>query len=181
MPPVKWSVPKVFEVVTHKPMVLNSAMPIATTARAKPRPSGPAWSVALPAFPQTHAALAPLRESVQLTPGGRRKHTLRRTSPGGTTRCSEYISPSKAELEAEWDSPTDYIDDQYVRDEAHDRRYRALHEVPCQQTVAQRSKKARTKRNGDALAAPRAASAASEARKRKLIIEASAESREWNA
>ena len=170
MPPVKWSVPKVFEVVTHKPMALHSAMPIATTARAKPRAS---HIISRSAFPQTHAALAPLRESVQLTPGGRRKHTLRRTSPGGTTRCSEYISPSKTELEAEWDSPRD---DQYVRNIMHDRRYRALREVPCQQSVAQRSKKARTKRNGDALAAPRAASAASEARKRKLIIEASAES-----
>ena len=178
MPPVKWSVPKVFEVVTHKPMALHSAMPIATTARAKPRASS-MW--ARSALPQTRAALAPLRESVQLTPGGRRKHTLRRTSPGGTTRCSEYISPSKTELEAEWDAPSGTYDDEEVRITAQCRRYRALHEVPCQQTVAQRSKKARTKRNGDALAAPRAASAASEARKRKLIIEASAESREWNA
>ena len=90
MAPVKWSVPEVFAVGTHKPVAPQPRHEaIATTARAKPR----ARSV----LPHTHVALAPLEESVQLTPG-RRKHTLRRTSPGGTTRCSQYISPNKAEI-----------------------------------------------------------------------------------
>lgn len=43
--------------------------------------------------PQAHAAKAPpLLESVELTPGGRRKHVLTRRSPGGTQRTAQYIS-----------------------------------------------------------------------------------------
>ena len=35
-----------------------------------------------------------LHEDVQVTPGGRRKHRLEATSPGGTTRADEYFSPA---------------------------------------------------------------------------------------
>ena len=59
MAPVKWSVPEVFAVGTHKPVAPQPRHEaIATTARAKPR----ARSV----LPHTHVALAPLEESVQL-------------------------------------------------------------------------------------------------------------------
>ena len=34
-----------------------------------------------------------LHEDMQVTPGGRRKHRLEATSPGGTTRADEYFSP----------------------------------------------------------------------------------------
>ena len=36
---------------------------------------------------------APLHDHVELTPGGHRKHSLQRTSPGGTTRTAHYVSP----------------------------------------------------------------------------------------
>ena len=35
-----------------------------------------------------------LREIVQVTPRGRRRHRLEETSPGGTTRVDEYFSPA---------------------------------------------------------------------------------------
>ena len=39
-----------------------------------------------------------LRESIVVSPKGRKWHTLQRTSPGGTTRTSQYISPTRAEV-----------------------------------------------------------------------------------
>jgi hypothetical protein len=44
-----------------------------------------------------HAALklpGTLHEHVDVTPRGSRAHTLKHTSPGGTTRCEEYVSPA---------------------------------------------------------------------------------------
>ena len=153
MAPVKWSVPEVFAVGTHKPVAPQPRHEaIATTARAKPR----ARSV----LPHTHVALAPLEESVQLTPGGRRKHTLRRTSPGGTTRCSQYISPNKAEIHNPGDTLSD--DERGMQSLGEARRIDALHQVPCQQSDAQRSKKARMKRKA---AAPAGAAPASQAKR----------------
>ena len=37
-----------------------------------------------------------LHEHVEMTPGGSRAHTRKHTSPGGTTRCYEYVSPAGA-------------------------------------------------------------------------------------
>ena len=56
--------------------------------RAKPR--------GLSANPR-ETCKAPLHDSVELTPGGHRKHTLTRTSPGGTTRSTQYVSPRKGQ------------------------------------------------------------------------------------
>ena len=39
-----------------------------------------------------------LDEHVQVTPSGRRAHTIKHTSPGGTLRCEEYVSPAGAPL-----------------------------------------------------------------------------------
>ena len=117
--------------------------------------------------PQAHAAKAPpLLESVELTPGGRRKHVLTRRSPGGTQRTAQYISPSKAEIMSRQEpgscgdtwSYNDLIadrgyrssDDDDVQDELElerwNRRRQALHKVPGVQSDAQRSAKARSKR-----------------------------------
>ena len=38
-----------------------------------------------------------LHEIVQVTPRGRRRHRLEKTSPGGTTRVDEYFSPAGAQ------------------------------------------------------------------------------------
>lgn len=35
-----------------------------------------------------------MREDVLFTPRGRREHTFKHTSPGGTTRCEQYSSPA---------------------------------------------------------------------------------------
>ena len=37
-----------------------------------------------------------LHEHVNVTPHGSRSHTMKHTSPGGTTRCAEYVSPAGA-------------------------------------------------------------------------------------
>jgi len=89
---------------------------------------------------------AAIVESVELTPGGRRKHTLQRTSPGGTTRTSTYISPTKAEVEADPDA-YDLGLERYCR------RGVAVEEVACQQSDAQRSAVARKKRKAKVLPA----------------------------
>jgi hypothetical protein len=118
--------------------------------------------------PQAHAAKAPpLLESVELTPGGRRKHVLTRRSPGGTQRTAQYISPSKAEImekegynaqiaDGKW-SDDDDLDFEVKDDlelERWVRRQGALHKVPGMQSDAQRSAKARSKRAAGVPPAP---------------------------
>ena len=118
--------------------------------------------------PQAHAAKAPpLLESVELTPGGRRKHVLTRRSPGGTQRTAQYISPSKAEMmekegynaqiaDGMW-SDVDDLDFEVNDDlelERWVRRQGALHKVPGMQSDAQRSAKARSKRAAGVPPAP---------------------------
>jgi len=41
-----------------------------------------------------HELPGDLHEHVQVTPGGRRAHNFKHTSPGGTTRFEEYVSPA---------------------------------------------------------------------------------------
>ena len=77
-----------------------------------------------------------------------RKHVLTRTSPGGTTRSSEYVSPLKEELPPLMYNNGDVLVDSEERVdwERCDRRYDALRMLPCDQTDAQRSASARAKR-----------------------------------
>ena len=94
---------------------------------------------------RTRAGQPQLLESVELTPGGRKKHTLQRTSPGGTTRASQYISPSRAEVIAELrrggENPEDWEDWMTIEDvldmEQWRRRNVAMEFVPGQQTEFQ--------------------------------------------
>ena len=96
----------------------------------------------IPGDIRTRAGQHQLLESVELTPGGRKKHTLQRTSPGGTTRASQYISPSRAEVEQEQrrhemihsDDDFDVFD---VEMEQWRRRNVAMEFVPGQQTEFQ--------------------------------------------
>ena len=86
-----------------------------------------------------------LSESVELTPGGRKKHKLQRTSPGGTTRTSQYTSPSRAEVAAEMEQRTGFFCNMDVESEQQDEQMRrrcvAIEYVPGQQTEAQRAPK----------------------------------------
>ena len=89
-----------------------------------------------------------LHDSVELSPGGHRKHTLQRTSPGGTTRSTQYVSPLKGDVTSLYE-----LDDGLLPFEQDIRRCDAINEVPGMQTGAQRSARARAKRK--AAAAPR--------------------------
>ena len=92
---------------------------------------------------------------VELTPGGRQRHTLQRTSPGGTTRTAQYTSPSKAEVTAvAGDSDNELVHDE-LEMESWRRRGVAVEEVACQQSGAQRSAVVRAKRKAGVLAGPR--------------------------
>ena len=151
---VKWKTQQIFQpAVASVTVGAATVTPIATTARAKGRKP----NYTSDRGPQLHTAKAPpLRESVELTPGGRRKHTFTRTSPGGTTRTATYTSPTKAEIvgpDDEYDS-----DDSCCRGEHENerwvRRTRALEQVPGQQSDAQRGAKARSKRAAGLLPAP---------------------------
>ena len=42
-----------------------------------------------------------LHEHVEVTPRGSRAHKIKHTSPGGTTRCEEYVSPAGARQKLE--------------------------------------------------------------------------------
>ena len=97
---------------------------------------------------RTRAAQPQLLESVELTPGGRKKHTLQRTSPGGTTRASQYTSPSRAEVAAEICLHEGCVPEDLDMDldweldmEQWRRRCLALEYVPVQKTEAQRRAK----------------------------------------
>ena len=100
------------------------------------------------------SAQAPLLESVELTPRGRRRHKLQRTSPGGTRRTAHYTSPSKAEV-APFAADSD---DENVQDELEMESWRrrgvAVEEVACQQSDAQRSAEVRAKRKAGKLPTP---------------------------
>jgi hypothetical protein len=98
----------------------------------------------------------PLHDSVELTPGGR-KHTLTRTSPGGTTRSTQYVSPRKGDVSFVPDMCGDILSTAFdVEFEQWDRRCKAMNMVPGRQTAAQRSACARAKRKAGVPAAPRA-------------------------
>ena len=148
------------------------------SALLKPRAKPRAKPRGLSANPR-ETCKAPLHDSVELTPGGHRKHTLTRTSPGGTTRSTQYVSPRKGdksttgtiyESEAEllW-SAGDVECEQYVR------RVDAINEVPGWQTAAQSSACARAKRKAGVPAAPRAKRAVFSEREREQSSLPSAE------
>ena len=88
---------------------------------------------------------APVLESVTLSPGGHRKHVLTRTSPGGTTRSSEYTSPLKGDPYM-GDPSNGVLDDDDAEQERYGERLHALEALPCDQSDAQRSALARAKR-----------------------------------
>ena len=147
MPPVKW---KAFQLIAGiaqpAPPAPPVVTPIATTKRAKPR-------TITACTRESHAA--PLRDDVVQTPKGHRKHTLVRTSPGGTTRTAHYVSPLKGD--ATIDNPTIIVEsEQELECEQCIRRSDALNKVPCQKSDAQRSSLARQRRKAGVPAAPRA-------------------------
>ena len=106
--------------------------------------------------PQAHTVKSsPLLESVELTPGGRRKHCLSRSSPGGTTRTALYTSPNKAEIMQEMgDDCDDATLVAELESERWSRRRSAMAKVPGQRNDAQRSATARSKRAIGVQAAP---------------------------
>jgi hypothetical protein len=70
-------------------------LPAAPAAALQP-PSSDAKNRAAPAAEVGEAyGMLPglLREDVCVTPRGRRRHSFSHTSPGGTKRCAEYVSP----------------------------------------------------------------------------------------
>ena len=159
MPPaikIKWATQHIFQPCKAATLVASvaSETAIVTTARGKASRRGPKGQ---DRGPQVYAAQAPpLHESVELTPGGRRKHTLTRASPGGTTRTATYTSPTKADLGIEvWDSDDSDCRNEYAM-ERWCARERALRVVPGQLSDAQRCSKARAKRAAGVPAAPRA-------------------------
>ena len=52
-------------------------------------------------LPESSLLPGTLHEHVQMTPGGRRSHTIKHTSPGGTTRVKQYSSPDAPLLQRE--------------------------------------------------------------------------------
>ena len=94
------------------------------------------------------SANGPLSESVQLTSDGRRRHTLQRTSPGGTMRASAYTSPNRADVLM--DIGDNHWSDEDIDDELEMEQWRrrgvAVEEVACQQSNAQRSAASRKRK-----------------------------------
>ena len=118
---------------------------------------------------------APLQDNVTLTPGGHRIHSLQRTTPGGTTRRAQYISPLKGDGTVTW-TRDDGEDD--VEQERFGRRTHALDEVDGQLTAAQRSERARAKRKAGVPAASQAKRSDRKPRDSDAITE---EERAWYA
>lgn len=52
-------------------------------------------------LPESSLLPGTLHEHVQMTPGGRRSHTIKHTSPAGTTRVKQYSSPDATLLQRE--------------------------------------------------------------------------------
>jgi hypothetical protein len=140
------------------------------SALLKPRAKPRAKPRGLSANPR-ETCKAPLHDFVELTPGGHRKHTLTRTSPGGTTRSTQYVSPRKGDVV--WSSGALQADE--VECEQWGRRCYALEQVPAQMTGAQRSACARAKRKAGVPAAPRAKRAVFSEREREQSSLPSAE------
>ena len=164
MPTVTWMEPTVNWMEPNGWMLKPRAKP-----RAKPRGRN--------ATDRRDTCKAPLHDSVELTPGGHRKHTLTRTSPGGTTRSTQYASPRKGD-EGVWGG--DFFGEilrsaDEVECEQYVRRVEALNEVPGRQTAAQRSACARAKRKAGVPAAPRAKRAVFSEREREQSSLPSAE------
>jgi hypothetical protein len=147
--PIKWKPLQLIESTAPTPPVPPVTFTlIATTTLAKPRET--TYS------PRETSAAAPLRDDVMLTPGGHRKHTLTRTSPGGTTRTAQYISPRKGDSAWIHGSEWTMEDEDDLEMEQYGRRLEAIYAVPCQQSAAQRSALARSKRKAGVPAAPQA-------------------------
>ena len=142
---VKWKSKQIFE--------QSAAVAAKASSEAKATPIVPKRrSVG----PQAHIVKSSLLlESVEVTPGGRRKHCLSRSSPGGTTRTALYTSPNKAEIMQEMgDDCDDATLDAELESERWSRRRSAMAKVPGQHNDAQRSATARSKRLIGVQAAP---------------------------
>ena len=157
MPLIKWQPPHVLQQSTApppaQPLPAQPATPI-VTKRARPQREKQRYS-----DNPRETQRMPLQDSTTLTPGGHRKHTLQRTTPGGTKRISEYVSPRKGDPpvldkdgNVEW--LLDY--DSEVEQERFGRRSQALSEVAGQLTEAQRTAQARAKRKAGVPSAPQA-------------------------
>mmetsp|Transcript_57107 Transcript_57107/g.113434 ORF Transcript_57107/g.113434 Transcript_57107/m.113434 type:complete len:204 (-) Transcript_57107:152-763(-) len=162
MPTVKWKVPQLLQGSSHGLQAAPAARPATVAEAAQPKVvasmladgvmKSQRFKAAEPRRGMGGArasAQAPLLESVELTPGGRRRHTLQRMSPGGTTRTAQYTSPSKAEVTSvAGDSDNELVQDE-LEMESWRRRGVAVEEVACQQTGAQRSAASRAKRKAE--------------------------------
>ena len=83
---------------------LSASSMILRTAPATPPPASwePLQLLQMPSTPGSPLRAADrcphlpgkLHEHVQMTPHGSRAHTINHTSPGGTLRCEEYVSPA---------------------------------------------------------------------------------------
>ena len=153
--PVRWKATQRLEAGA------STAVQLTAAAAAVARTATPPTTTAPWAKPRRgtdgETCKAPLHDHVELTPGGHRKHTLQRTSPGGTTRAAHYISPLKGDACKDDDGRTAngiLENDRDVELEQYFRRCDALHEVQGSQSDAQRSAVARAKRKAGVPAAP---------------------------
>ena len=131
----------------------------AAASTATPPTMTASWAKPRHTFAVSEHCKAPLHDHVELTPGGHRKHSLQRTSPGGTTRTAHYVSPLKGDYStagAALNGSGILEDASEVDHEQYFRRCDALNEVPGSQSDAQRSAVARAKRKAGVPAAPQA-------------------------
>ena len=78
------------------PMFAAPPLP-SPAAQPQPQPSQPPPPPPAPQPPpppKQQQRSETFNEQVLVTPGGSRGHMLKRTSPGGTTRCAQYTSPA---------------------------------------------------------------------------------------
>ena len=152
MPPVKWKAPRLLEPGTTSTPTATTTPPAAPITPATPASwAKPRKRMACP----RESCKVPLQDHIDLTPGGHRRHTLQRTSPGGTTRTAQYISPRKGDSSID-DSEFILESEVDVEREQYFRRCDALIEVPGQESEAQRSALARAKRKACVASAPHA-------------------------
>ena len=75
--------------------IMSQVFELESRAKAEHAKTWAETSGSAPLFPERGGQLpGQLHEEVITTPRGRRKHKLKHTSPGGTTRDDEYVSPA---------------------------------------------------------------------------------------
>ena len=76
------------------PMLAAPPLPSPASQPQPPQPPQPSQPPSQPPPPPKQQQRSEtFSEQVLVTPGGSRGHKLKRTSPGGTTRCAQYTSP----------------------------------------------------------------------------------------